>query len=104
MATSGPAKRALRVSDETAERIRGLHPDIKRRVRAALKTLLSDPSVGKSLKDELNGLKSFRVGRFRIIYRVPSDPVIEIVAVVPRRVIYEMTYRCLRREERKKGP
>ncbi|NIR13791.1 MAG: type II toxin-antitoxin system RelE/ParE family toxin, partial [Desulfobacterales bacterium] len=58
--------------EETAAFIRSLHPEIKRRVKAALKAILSNPNRGKSLRNELEGLRSFRVGRFRIIYRKPS--------------------------------
>lgn len=87
----------LRVSDETVEFIRGLHPEIKRKVKAALNIIISDPSVGKLLRIELSGLRSYKVGRFRIIYRNPSKRIIEIVAIGPRQTIYEETYRLLRK-------
>jgi mRNA interferase RelE/StbE len=89
----------LRVPAEVADLIRGMHPTLKRKTRATLKTILSDPSSGKALKDELAGLRSFRVGSFRIIYRVIRK-VIEIVAIGPRERIYEETYRLLKRERR----
>jgi hypothetical protein len=43
-------------------------------------------------------LRSFRVGKFRIIYRVVSD-VIEIIAIGPRRIIYEETLRLMQKEK-----
>ena len=89
----------LRVPDEVAELVRSKHPTLKRKTRASLKTILADPSSGKALKDELAGLRSFRVGSFRIIYRVIRN-VIEIVAIGPRERIYEETYRLLKREKR----
>jgi mRNA interferase RelE/StbE len=89
----------LRVPDELAELVRGMHPDLKRKTRASLKTILTDPSSGKALKNELAGLRSFRVGSFRIIYRVMRN-IVEIVAVGPRERIYEDTYRVLKRERR----
>jgi len=89
----------LRVTDGVAELVRGLHPDLKRKTRASLKTILADPSSGKALKDELAGLRSFRVGTFRVIYRVMRN-VIEIVAIGPRERIYEETYRLLKKERR----
>jgi mRNA interferase RelE/StbE len=87
----------LRVPDEAADFIRSLHPDIKRRVRAALEAILSDPDIGKSLREELKGLRSYKVGRFRIVYRNPSRGVIDIVAIGPRKNIYEETYRLVKR-------
>ena len=88
--------RRLRIPDEVAELIRGLHPDLKRKIRSALDDLLDDPTIGKTLRDELAGLRSCRVARFRIIYRI-AGTVIEIVAVGPRRTIYEETWRKVRR-------
>ena len=87
----------LMVPDETVDFLRSLHPEIKRKTRAALNLIASEPGVGKSLRDELKGLRSFRVGRFRIIYKVASKRVVEIVAIGPRKTIYEETYRLLRK-------
>ncbi len=88
----------LRVPDEVTSLLRGMHPTLKRKTRASLKMILADPSSGKPLKDELAGLRSFRVGTFRIVYRMKRN-VIEIVAIGPRERIYEETYRLLKREE-----
>jgi mRNA interferase RelE/StbE len=88
-----------RVPDEVADLVRGMHPTLKRKTRASLKSILADPSSGKALKDELAGLRSFRVGTFRIIYRMTRN-IIEIVAIGPRERIYEETYRLLKRERR----
>jgi mRNA interferase RelE/StbE len=89
----------LRVPDEIAELVRGMHPDLKRKTKSSLKRILADPSSGKALKNELAGLRSFRVGSFRIIYRVMRT-IVEIVAVGPRERIYEETYRSLKRGRR----
>jgi len=101
MSDYDPKKRRIRISGETAGLIKGLHPEIKRRIKSALKMILSDPDVGKSLKDELEGLKSFKAGGFRIIYRTSSRGTVEIVAVGPRRTIYELTYRMVKKEKKK---
>lgn len=88
--------RRLRVPDDVADLIRGLHPDLKRKVRAALDDVLDDPGVGKPLRAELAGLRSCRVARFRIVHRLVGT-VIGIVAIGPRRTIYQETWRRLRR-------
>ena len=92
---------ALRVPAHVAELIRGLHPQIKRKLRAALADILADPRAGKALKDDLAGLWSFRVGKFRIVYRISvrsaRDRCIELVAFGPRERIYEETYRLVAR-------
>jgi mRNA-degrading endonuclease RelE of RelBE toxin-antitoxin system len=94
-------KYKLRLADDLADFIKGAHPDLKRKIKSALKHILFDPYSGKSLREELKDLSSYRIGRFRIIYRIAADHVIEIVAIGPRRVIYELTYRIVKREGEK---
>ncbi len=52
----------LRVPDEVAELLRGMHPHLKRKMKASLKLILNDPGEGKALKDELIGLRNFALG------------------------------------------
>lgn len=91
----------LRLADDLVDFIRGTHPELKRKIKSALKYILSDPYSGKSLREEFQGLSSYRVGRFRIIYRIAENHIIEIVAIGPRRIIYELTYRIVSREGKK---
>jgi len=88
--------RRLKVPDDVAALVRGLHPDLKRKVRSALGDIVDNPAIGKLLRDELAGLRSCRVSRFRIVYRV-AGTTIEIVAVGPRRTIYQETWRRVRK-------
>ena len=83
--------RRVRVPHEVSALVRGLHPALKRKVRVALQAILDDPYAGKALCNELQGLRSYRVGRFRIIYRLRRD--VELVAIGPRDSIYLETYR-----------
>jgi len=92
--------RQLRIPPRVAELVRGLHPEIKRKVRATLARLLEDPRTGKALKEDLQGLRSLRIARLRIVYRIGKGEVVEIVAIGPRHRIYEETLRLVRREER----
>ena len=93
MATTKPYK--LRMPDDLLQALRSLHPSIKKKVRASLAAIQSDPARGKALKDDLAGLRSFRTGRFRIVYRV-SGQEIQIVAIGPRSRIYEETLRLIK--------
>jgi mRNA interferase RelE/StbE len=98
MASNDTARKKLRVPDEIVALIRGCHPQLKKKIRAGLRHILTEPESGKSLKDELEGLKSYRIRRFRIIYRISSKQIIDVVAVGPRKNIYEETYRIIRKE------
>lgn len=94
-------ERRLRVPDEVAALIRSLHPGLKRKVKAALQMMLEEPECGKALKNELAGLRSFRVGRFRIVYRLAGATILEVVAIGPRITIYEETYRLIHEKKRR---
>jgi mRNA interferase RelE/StbE len=89
----------LAVPRHLEDLLRGLHPALKGKVRAGLDLIRMDPVSGKALHGELAELRSLRVGRSRIIYRVAlGRHLIEIVAIGPRRTIYEDTLRRLRRQ------
>ena len=89
----------LRVPDPVAAVLRKLHPTIKSHIRAGLQIVIEDPAAGKALRDELKGLRSYRVKRYRIVYRLDREKqTIEIVAIGPRRIIYEETFRLLSRK------
>ena len=75
--------------------MRGLHPDIKRKVRAALDRFALDAAAGKALQGDLKGLRSLRVARFRVIYRARTPRVIAIVAIGARDRVYEETLRLV---------
>ena len=80
-----------------------MHPGLKRKIGASLKIILSEPSSGKALMNELSGLRSFRVSSFRIIYRIKEDDKIELATVGPRERIYEETFRLLQKRQVEKG-
>ena len=90
----------LRVPNHLVALIRGLHPEIKRKIRGSLKTLANDPHTGKLLKDEMEELRCFKVKRLRIIYRIATQEEIQIIAIGPREQIYEETYRLICKERK----
>jgi mRNA-degrading endonuclease RelE of RelBE toxin-antitoxin system len=68
--------------------VRHLPPQLKRKLKAALRSIADDPHGPKELKEELAGLRSYRIGRSRVIYRVKGS-VVEIITFGPRLNIYE---------------
>ena len=77
-------------SPSAAKAIRRLDPQIRRRVRRAIETLVEDPLRGKPLQLALKGLRSWRTGDFRIIYRVIEQRLeILVVAIGHRRDVYD---------------
>jgi len=84
---------------EVQELIRTMHPSLKKKVKASLKIILSEPYSGKALMEELSGLRNFRIGSFRIIYRVKEPDRIELVTIGPRERIYQETFRLVQKED-----
>jgi mRNA interferase RelE/StbE len=82
------SERTLKVPNSVRDLIRHLHPQLKRKVREGLNDILAEPKCGKPLHRELEGYWSLRIGRHRIIYR-PDDKGAEVVALGPRKSIYE---------------
>jgi len=73
-----------------AEVVRHLPPEVKRGVKAALRSIASEPAIGEPLRGELEGLWKFRVRRYRLVYVVERrQRVIRIFAVGHRRGIYD---------------
>ncbi len=80
----------IRYTVSAARSIRQLDPQVQRRVRAAIERLAEDPERGKPLQMTLRGLRSWRTGDFRIVYRI-FERRIEVVIVAPghRREVYD---------------
>ena len=78
----------VEISKTVRNLITHLPPELKRKVKTALRAIATDPYRAKELKDELVGLRSYRLGNARIIFRLTGQ-VVEVVAFGPRRDIYE---------------
>lgn len=86
----------LAVSEPLRETIRRLPPDLKKKVKLAFAEIIQNPDCGKPLKEELEGRFTYKVGKFRIIYR-GHPSYVEIVAFGPRRTIYQEAVLALKR-------
>ncbi len=79
----------IRFTPSAARALRKLDPELRRRVRTALVTLREEPERGKPLQLTLKGLRSWRTGDFRIVYRIDEGRiVILVIAIGHRRDVY----------------
>jgi mRNA interferase RelE/StbE len=76
------------IPEEIKVEIRHFPPFLKGQVSEALDVIAGSPKSGKILEEDLTGLRSFRIGKYRLIYKIGSSR-LELVAVGPRRDIYE---------------
>lgn len=73
-----------------------LDPGTRNKVRAAVEELSKDPLQGKPLSFTLKGLRSWRTGDWRIIYRAEAQKILIVVVTVGhRRDVYEKVRRLL---------
>ena len=79
---------SLDIVQDVRDVLAHLPPSFKRKVKAAFQSLAENPYQAKALKDDLAGLRSFRVARSRIILQITASRV-EIVAFGPRKDIYQ---------------
>jgi len=82
----------LDIAQDVRNLISHLPPHLKKKVKAAIQSLADNPCQAKELKDELRGLRSYRVTRSRLILRIQKS-IVEIVAFGPRKDIYERAAR-----------
>ena len=79
-----------RYTQQASTIIKKLHPTIKAAIRAGIGEILKAPLAGRELQYELRGFRSFRVSRYRVIYRInEEEQCIEIHYVGARRDVYE---------------
>ena len=86
-----------------AEIVRHSHPELKRGIKQALRSLSADPFAGTPLIGELSGLWRIKVRRFRIIYELDRKArVIRVFAIGHRREVYEEVAGRLRQARERK--
>ena len=88
----------VRLRPDLVAFIRHLHPEIRSRLRNALEAIEMDPFLGKPLKDPLEGLYSFRVSDYRIVYEIRRQEIlIEVIDIARRRIVYQRVAELLKR-------
>jgi len=79
----------LLYTKEAAKQISKFDHSVKDRIRVALERLSFHPELGKPLTGFLAGRFSYRVGNYRIIYKILKHEVVVLVLTVGhRREVY----------------
>ena len=92
-------KTTCRFTPEAARSIAILPPEIKKLVRSPIDILLAEPQAGSELTGELEGYRSLKAKRYRIIYRLDdTETGIEIYFVGHRRDVYDTLRSLLLRQ------
>lgn len=80
----------IQYTQKAAKSILKLNPSIRDRIKKEIEKLESDPNLGKQLTVVLSGLRSLRVGDYRVIYKKEfNELIILVIAVEHRKSIYD---------------
>ena len=80
----------LLISTRAQKRLKQLKQTHQEAILSALEEIKEDPLIGKPLTRELTGRFSFRVGVYRIIYKVSErDKTVRVLNAGYRRNVYE---------------
>ncbi len=82
-----PSPRSVRISRRAERSLEALDARLREHLKTALRELSRNPLLGKKLKGELAGLRSYRLGAFRIVYRLTKD-VVEVAYIDRRKDVY----------------
>ena len=82
-----PGPRSVRISRRAEKVLEALDARLQEQLKAALRELSTNPLLGKKLKGEFEGLRSYRLSTFRIIYRL-SELAVEVVFLDHRKDVY----------------
>lgn len=80
-------QRSVRLSHRAEKFLDRLKAPFKDRLKEAIRELSISPLLGKKLKGEFEGLRSYRLGSFRIVYRFTKE-LFEIVYIDHRKDVY----------------
>ncbi len=80
----------VRMSVQAHDFLQNVQEKNRRHLENGLTCLTKDPYLGKSLRGELKGYWSFRVGQYRMIYVIKKrEIVVEILRIHHRKEVYE---------------
>ena len=80
----------LSYTAEAKSRIKRLNIRVKRQLEKALGRISGDPALGKRLTGELSGFVSYRLGDYRVLYKVfHSENKIIVMTVGHRKDVYK---------------
>ena len=79
----------LRVEQSALKRLNRIPERDRQRIIVSLAGIKKDPFGGKVLDGELKGVRSWRVGEYRVLYRILKQELLIIVILIgPRQGVY----------------
>jgi len=79
--------KSVKLSQRAERALEAVEAPYQDHLKEAIRELSDNPLLGKKLKGEFEGLRSYRVGRFRIVYRFGRD-LLEVAYIDDRKDVY----------------
>lgn len=79
----------VKLTAKARRELKNLSPQDKLRIGEIIEELKDDPLIGKPLSRELNKRYSYRVGVYRVIYKInQGDKIVEVLSAGHRSIAY----------------
>lgn len=82
-----PPARSVKLADGATKAIETAAPPLKETLKEAIREIAVNPLIGKALKGPLKGLRSYRVGKYRITYGF-TENLVEVASIKHRKDAY----------------
>jgi addiction module RelE/StbE family toxin len=79
--------KSVKLSNQAIKAVEKADPPLKDTIKRAIQEIAANPLIGLPLLGLLKGLRRYRVGKYRIVYRF-TEEVLEIVSVNHRKDAY----------------
>lgn len=87
----------IQLAPSVAQSFTTLHPEIRQQLKSGLQELAKAPYSGKILQDELSDFSTYKIKRYRIIYKVSEkQQIIKIFMIGHRKGIYDLLTQLVR--------
>ena len=77
----------VKLSNQASKAVEKADPPLQETIKHAIQEIASNPLLGLPLQGLLKGLRRYRVGSYRIVYRF-TEEVLEIVSINHRKDAY----------------
>jgi|GraSoiStandDraft_41_1057321.scaffolds.fasta_scaffold830487_2 mRNA interferase RelE/StbE len=82
-----PPPKSVKLADGASKAIATADPPLKETLKEAIREIANSPLIGKALKGQLKGLRSYRVGKYRITYSF-TESSLEVASIKHRKDAY----------------
>ena len=82
-----PPPKSVKLADGAIKAIETAAPPLKETLKEAIREIAINPLIGKVLQGPLKGLRSYRVGKYRITYSF-TENLLQVASIKHRKDAY----------------